>query len=46
MASFCVEKFGTQKLTEIKKEDVLERAQVHPYTNGTQEPSSQVANES
>jgi len=27
MASFCVEKFGTQKLTEITKEDVLERAQ-------------------
>ena len=27
MASFCVEKFGTQKLAEIKKEDVLERAQ-------------------
>ena len=27
IASFCVEKFGTQKLTEITKEDVLERAQ-------------------
>ncbi len=27
MASFCVEKFGTQKLTEITKGDVLERAQ-------------------
>ena len=27
MASFCVEKFGIQKLTEITKEDVLERAQ-------------------
>ena len=27
MASFCVEKFGTQKLTEITNEDVLERAQ-------------------
>ena len=27
MASFCVEKFGTEKLTQITKEDVLERAQ-------------------
>ena len=27
MASFCVEKFGTQRLTEITKQDVLERAQ-------------------
>tara|TARA_B100001769_G_C22050975_1_gene564943 strand:+ start:84 stop:998 length:915 start_codon:yes stop_codon:yes gene_type:complete len=27
MASFCVEKFGTERLTEITKQDVLERAQ-------------------
>ena len=27
MASFCVEKFGTEKLTQITKEDVLVRAQ-------------------
>ena len=27
MASFCVEKFGTEKLTEITSKDVLERAQ-------------------
>jgi sugar/nucleoside kinase (ribokinase family) len=27
MASFCVEKFGTQKLTEITDKDVAERAQ-------------------
>ncbi len=27
MASFCVEKFGTEKLTQITKKDVLERAQ-------------------
>ena len=27
MASFCVEKFGTERLTQITKEDVLERAQ-------------------
>ena len=27
MASFCVEKFGTEKLTQITKEDVLKRAQ-------------------
>ena len=27
MASFCVEKFGTERLTQITKKDVLERAQ-------------------
>ena len=27
MASFCVEKFGTERLTEITSKDVLERAQ-------------------
>lgn len=27
MASFCVEKFGTQRLTEIKMEDIKERVQ-------------------
>ena len=27
MASFCVEKFGTQKLTEITDKDVAERVQ-------------------
>ena len=27
MASFCVEKFGTERLVEITKEDVIERAQ-------------------
>ena len=27
MASFCVEKFGTERLTQITKEEVLERAQ-------------------
>ena len=27
MASFCVEKFGTERLTEITQKDVLERAQ-------------------
>jgi sugar/nucleoside kinase (ribokinase family) len=27
MASFCVEKFGTQRLTEISKEDIDERIQ-------------------
>src|SRR3954467_2343960 len=27
MASFCVEKFGTQRLTEISKEDIAERIQ-------------------
>jgi sugar/nucleoside kinase (ribokinase family) len=27
MASFCVEKFGTQRLTEITQKDILERAQ-------------------
>ena len=27
MASFCVEKFGTERLIEITKQDVLERAQ-------------------
>ena len=26
MASFCVEKFGTEKLTEISKKDVQQRA--------------------
>jgi len=27
MASFCVEKFGTQRLREINKEDIDERIQ-------------------
>jgi hypothetical protein len=27
MASFCVEKFGTQRLKEISKEDINERLQ-------------------
>ena len=27
MASFCVEKFGTERLTEITQKDVVERAQ-------------------
>jgi len=27
MASFCVEKFGTERLTEITKEDIAERIQ-------------------
>ena len=27
MASFCVEKFGTQRLTEITQQDIKERAQ-------------------
>ena len=27
MASFCVEKFGTQRLTEINKNDIKERVQ-------------------
>ena len=27
MASFCVEKFGTEKLTEITQEDVKVRAE-------------------
>jgi len=27
MASYCVEKFGTQRLTEIKMDDIKERVQ-------------------
>ena len=31
MASFCVEKFGTQKLTEINQEDV--DARINEFVN-------------
>jgi hypothetical protein len=31
MASFCVEKFGTQRLTEISQEDI--DARINEFTN-------------